>query len=63
MFGAQPISGKDVVVAEAITEVKVGDPQPAVRTADAGAEVEEPAEAEDPAEAAAVAVPVCAIPV
>ena len=45
MFGAQPISGKDVVVAEAITEVNVGDPQPAVRTADAGAEVEEPAEA------------------
>ena len=45
MFGAQPISGKDVVVAEAITEVKVGDPQPAVRTPDASAEVEEPAEA------------------
>ena len=44
MFGAQPISGKDVVVAEDITEVNVGDPQPAVRTADAGAEVEEPAE-------------------
>jgi hypothetical protein len=33
------------VVAEAITEVKVGDPQPAVRTAVASAEVEEPAEA------------------
>lgn len=63
MFGAQPMSGKDVVVAEAITEVKVGDPQPAVRTADAGAEAEEPTEAEDPAEAAAVAVPVSAIPV
>ena len=45
MFGAQPISGKDVVVAEAITEVKVGDPQLAVRTLDARAEVEEPAEA------------------
>jgi hypothetical protein len=42
LFGAQPISGKDVVVAEAIT---------AVRTADAGAEVEEPVEA------AAVAAP------
>jgi hypothetical protein len=57
LFGAQPISGKDVVVAEAITEVKVGDPQPAVRTSDASAEVEEPAEA------AAVVVPASAIPV
>jgi len=45
LFGEQPINGKDVVVAEAITEVKVGDPQPAVRTPDASAEVEEPAEA------------------
>ena len=63
MFGAQPISGKDVVVAEAITEVKVGDPQPAVRTADAGAEVEEPADIEEPAKEAAVVGPVSAIPV
>jgi hypothetical protein len=30
------------MVAEAITEVKVNDPQPAVRTSDASAEVEEP---------------------
>jgi hypothetical protein len=57
LFGAQPISGKDVVVAEAITEVKVGDPQPAVRTSDASAEVEEPAEA------AVVVGPASAIPV
>ena len=57
MFGAQPISGKDVVVAEAIIEVKVGDPQPAVRTSDASAEVEEPAEA------AVVVGPASAIPV
>jgi hypothetical protein len=57
LFGAQPISGKDVVVAEAITEVKVGDPQPAVRTSDASAEVEEPAEA------AAVVGPASVIPV
>ena len=57
MFGAQPISGKDVVVAEAITEVKVGDPQPAVRTSDASAEVEELAEA------AAVVGPASVIPV
>jgi hypothetical protein len=33
------------VIAEATTEVKVGDPQPAVRPSDASAEVEEPAEA------------------
>lgn len=69
MFGAQPISGKDVVVAEAITEVKVGDPQPAVRTADASAEVEVPTEAEEPGKAevpgkaAAVVGPASAIPV
>jgi hypothetical protein len=42
LFGAQPISGKDVVVAEVITEVNVGDPQSAVRTPADRAE-EEPA--------------------
>jgi hypothetical protein len=63
LFGAQPISGKDVVVAEDITEVNVGDPQPAVRTADAGGEVEEPADIEEPAKEAAVVGPVSAIPV
>jgi hypothetical protein len=57
LFGAQPISGKDVVVAEAIIEVKVGDPQPAVKRSDASAEVEEPAEV------AAVVEPASAIPV
>jgi hypothetical protein len=57
LFGAQPISGKDVVVAEAITEVKVGEPQPAVRPSDASAEVEKPAEA------AAVVALASAIPV
>jgi len=51
------------VVAEDITEVNVGDPQPAVRTADAGAEVEEPADIEEPAKEAAVVGPVSAIPV
>jgi hypothetical protein len=49
------------VVAEAITEVKVGDPQPAVRTSDASVEVEEPAE--EPAEVAAVVGPASVIPV
>ncbi len=44
-------------MAEAIIEVKVGDPQPAVRMSDASAEVEEPAEA------AAVVRPASAIPV
>ena len=63
MFGAQPISGKDVVVAEAITEVKVGDPQPAVRTPDASAEVEEPAEAAAVVRPAVVVGPASAIPV
>jgi hypothetical protein len=69
LFGAQPISGKDVVVAEAITEVKVGDPQLAVRTLDARAEVEEPTEAAALVESAAVVglaaviVPASAIPV
>jgi hypothetical protein len=41
------------VVAEAITEVKVGDPQPAVRAADASAEVG-PAAVVGPASAAPV---------
>jgi hypothetical protein len=63
LFGAQPISGKAVVVAEAITEVKVGDPQPAVRTADASAEVEEPAEIKEPAKEAAVVGLASATPV
>ncbi len=57
MFGTQPISGKDVVVAEAITEVKVGDPQLAVRRSDASDEVEEPDVA------AAVVEPASVIPV